>query len=137
MNRRLTRSGTKWILLAAGALALTIALAGGEGAASARPASEGSSSFERFWGPFYRLGDVERVLEARRVRRPPANTLARVKHWNKIAIDTSGVDHTPLAAGEQRGPGRASRAMAIVHIAIFDAMNAIAGGYRGYSGILP
>jgi hypothetical protein len=51
-------------------------------------------------------------------------------HWNRIAIDTSGVNHTPVAPGEPRvfgeqlGPGRASRAMAIVHIAIFDAVNA-------------
>src|SRR4030095_4384047 len=37
--------------------------------------------------------------------------------------------------GEQRGPGRASRAMAIVHIAIFDAANAILGGYRSYTGL--
>src|SRR5207249_3618665 len=36
---------------------------------------------------------------------------------------------------EQLGPGRASRATAIVHIAIFDAMNAIEGGYESYAGI--
>ena len=58
-----------------------------------------------------------------------------VHHWNEIAIDASGLDHTPVEPGEQRvfgenlGPGRSSRAMAIVHIAIFDAVNAIAGGY--------
>ena len=52
-------------------------------------------------------------------------------HWNRVAIDTSGLDHTPVAAGESRvfgeqlGPGRSSRAMAIVHIAIFDAINSI------------
>ena len=32
--------------------------------------------------------------------------------------------------GEQLGPGRSSRAMAIVHIAIFEAVNAIDGRYR-------
>ena len=37
--------------------------------------------------------------------------------------------------GEQLGPGRSSRAMAIVHIAIFDAVNAIARRYRSYTGI--
>jgi hypothetical protein len=37
--------------------------------------------------------------------------------------------------GEQLGPGRSSRAMAIVHIAMFDAINAIVGGYKSYSGI--
>jgi hypothetical protein len=64
-----------------------------------------------------------------------------VSHWNQIAIDASGLDHTPPENGENRifgeqfGPGRASRAMAIVHIAIFDAVNAIAGGYRSYADV--
>ena len=63
-----------------------------------------------------------------------AGPLARLKDWNRIAIDASGLDHTPVAPGETRtfgeqlGPGRASRAMAIVHIAIFDSVNAIFGG---------
>jgi hypothetical protein len=39
--------------------------------------------------------------------------------------------------GEQYGPTRSSRAMAIVHIAIFDAVIAISGGYRSYTGISP
>jgi len=66
-----------------------------------------------------------------------------VHHWNEIAIDASGLDHTPVEPGEQRvfgenlGPGRSSRAMAIVHIAIFDAVNAIAGGYQSYTGLAP
>jgi PAP2 superfamily protein len=64
-----------------------------------------------------------------------------VHHWNGIAVDASGLDHTPVAAGENRvfgeqlGPTRASRAMAIVHIAIFEAVNAIAGGYQSYVGL--
>ena len=65
----------------------------------------------------------------------------RVRHWNEVAINMSGLDHTPVAPGENRvfgeqyGPTRASRAMAIVHIAIFDAVNAIAGGYQSYTGL--
>jgi hypothetical protein len=61
--------------------------------------------------------------------------------WNRIAIDASGLDHTPPRPGEQRqfgeqlGPGRASRAMAIVHIAIFDAVNAINPRFESYTGI--
>jgi hypothetical protein len=64
-----------------------------------------------------------------------------VRRWNTIAIDASGLDHTPPAPGEDRefreqlGPGRASRAMAIVHIAIFEAVNAIVGGYESYVGL--
>lgn len=70
-----------------------------------------------------------------------ATPLGMVHHWNGVAIDASGLDHTPVASGEVRvfgeqlGPARASRAMAIVHIAIFDAVNAISGRYRSYTGI--
>ena len=62
-----------------------------------------------------------------------------LRYWNQIAIDASGLDHTPVAAGESRrfgeqlGPGRSSRAIAIVQIAAFDAVNAITGGYRSYT----
>jgi hypothetical protein len=66
-----------------------------------------------------------------------------VKRWNRIAIDASGLDHTPVSInetrvfGEQLGPARASRAMAIVHISMFDAMNAIVGGFKGYAYNFP
>jgi PAP2 superfamily len=73
--------------------------------------------------------------------RPGSDTLSRLRYWNQIAVNCSGLDHTPVAVGETRvfgeqlGPGRASRALAIVHIAIFDAVNAIHGGYRSYTGL--
>src|SRR5262249_50930524 len=66
-----------------------------------------------------------------------------VAHWNHIAIDASGLDHTKPKPGENRvfgeqlGPTRASRAMAIVHIAIFDAVNAVGGGYESYTRTPP
>ena len=72
-----------------------------------------------------------------------ASGASLVRRWNGIAIDASGLDHTPVAPGEHRvfgeqlGPARASRAMAIVHIAMFDSINAIVGGYRSYTGIYP
>ena len=62
-------------------------------------------------------------------------------HWNHIAIDSAGLDHTPVPEGdprifgEQIGPGRSARAMAIVHIAMYDAVNAIARRYRSYTNI--
>jgi hypothetical protein len=65
----------------------------------------------------------------------------RLVHWNEVAMNTTGLDHTPVAPGENRvfgeqyGPTRASRAMAIVHIAMFDAMNAIDRRFTSYSGI--
>src|SRR5438309_8252352 len=70
----------------------------------------------------------------------PKKALDSVHRWNTIAINASGLDHTPVALGESRvfgeqlGPGRASRAMAVVHIAIFDAVNAVLGGYQSYTG---
>ena len=68
----------------------------------------------------------------------PAVSPAMVLDWNAKAVDSLGLDNTPPAAGDTRkggfnvGPGRASRAMAIVHVAIFEAINAIEGGYESY-----
>jgi hypothetical protein len=64
-----------------------------------------------------------------------------IHRWNQIAVDASGLDHTPVVPpdprvfGEQLGPGRSSRAMAIVHIAIFDAVNAISPRYTSFTGV--
>jgi PAP2 superfamily len=80
--------------------------------------------FNDAFGTQYQLNNLERNP----LPRPGLEILHR---WNKIAIDASGLDHTPVASGESRtfgeqlGPGRASRAIAIVHIAMFDAYNAI------------
>ena len=74
----------------------------------------------------------------------PRKGLDTIRRWNQIAIDASGLDHTPPAAGENRvykeqfGPGRASRAVAIAHIAIFDVANALCGGkFQSYTGVQP
>jgi len=64
-----------------------------------------------------------------------------VRHWNQVAIDASGLDHTPVAPGdarlfgEQLGPGRAARAMAIVHLAVFEVVNAVEGSFKSYVGL--
>lgn len=66
---------------------------------------------------------------------------AAVLRWNTIAVDTSGLDHSRPAAGDSRtfghqlGPGKSSRAAAITHIAIFDSVNAIVGGFESYTRI--
>src|SRR5437899_5662243 len=63
----------------------------------------------------------------------PRQGLDSLHRWNLIAINASGLDHTPVAPGENRvfgeqfGPGGASRAMAIVHIAMFDTLDAVVG----------
>jgi hypothetical protein len=64
-------------------------------------------------------------------RAPSAGSVSWLLRWNQIAIDASGADHA--GAKEQLGPGRSSRAIAIVHIAIFDALNAAVGGYQSYT----
>jgi hypothetical protein len=72
-----------------------------------------------------------------------SSALARVRIWNLIATTAVAVDHTPPAAGETRvfgeqmGPHRTARALAIVHIALFEAANAVAGSYRSYLGLAP
>ena len=64
-----------------------------------------------------------------------------IHRWNEIAVNASGLDHTPVVPpdprifGEQLGPGRSSRAMAIVHIAIFDTINAVDRRYHSYTNV--
>lgn len=76
-------------------------------------------------------------------KKAPKKGLDTVRRWNQIAIDASGLDHSPVPPGDPRvfgeglGPGRSSRAMAIVHIAMFDAVNAVIGQYENYAYILP
>lgn len=68
---------------------------------------------------------------------------AQVIAWNSIAMDITAIDHTALPAEslidfypfEQVGPARTSRALAIVHIAIFEAINAVYRQYESYNGI--
>ncbi len=107
-----------------------------EALAAAAPAQDAERSVESIFGPgFERSGrNPDRPIRPRR-------SVDVVRRWSQIAVDTSGLDHTPVSPGESRvygeqlGPGRSSRAMAIVHIAIFDAVNAIAGGYESYTGL--
>src|SRR5881296_2698807 len=88
-------------------------------------------------GPRFNAGPRPPVL----ARRAHETGVDSVRYWNEIAINASGLDHTPVAAGENRvfgeqlGPGRSSRAMAIVHVAMFDALDAVVGGYQSYTGV--
>jgi hypothetical protein len=65
----------------------------------------------------------------------------RMHHWNEVAMKASGLDHTPVEQGDERvfgeqlGPGRSARAMAIVHVAIYDAINAITHKDISFTGI--
>jgi hypothetical protein len=92
------------------------------------------------FGPFLDEGASPRRHSERRPRHAD-RAASWLRHWNSVAIDASGLDHTPVRPGETRvfgeqlGPGRSSRAIAIVHIAIFDAVNAISGDYRSFTGL--
>ncbi|HKQ76186.1 MAG TPA: chloroperoxidase [Blastocatellia bacterium] len=68
-----------------------------------------------------------------------ADTTQRLRFWNEIALKANGRDHARLAPlrPDQPGPVRTARAFAIVHIAIFDAYNAIVGGFESYTGFRP
>lgn len=126
----------KLVILTLAILALTVA-------ASAR-ITQSTDEFNLFWGPLYTYtaqapapvqedGDFQIANASRKM----------LVRWNHIAIDASGLDHTPVAAGENRvfgeqiGPCRAARAEAIVHIAMFEAVNALEGRYQSYVGLYP
>src|SRR6266436_2719415 len=92
------------------------------------------NGFNAAFGPLFRSAPNVPPLVG------PRQGLDSLHRWNVIAINASGLDHTPVAPGENRvfgeqlGPGRSSRAMAIVHIAMFDALDAVVGGYTSYTG---
>lgn len=116
---------------------------------AARPAwSAPVAGFADAWGERFDTPSHALLSTASRTPDPaspqthnPAGLTRWVLHWNRIAIDASGIDHTPVQPGESRvfgeqlGPGRASRAMAIVHVAMFEALNAISGRYESYLGL--
>jgi hypothetical protein len=55
-----------------------------------------------------------------------------ILYWNDIALTTVNVDHSSTAFKQQFGPTRASRALAIVSDAMYDAINSILGKYEPY-----
>src|SRR6516164_3108465 len=120
-----------------------LSLAGIVGLASAVPASgeEFPAGVRDTLGPGFASRPLPPAARPNPVSEATLDTLLRLRHWNRIAIDASGLDHTPVAPGEARvfgeqlGPGRSSRAMAIVHIAMFDAINAVAPTYESYTGV--
>lgn len=85
----------------------------------------------------------------------PVAEFAQVLYWNNVALDLSALDHTPTLTEtptipgtplpaptpprvrplDQVGPVRTARAMAIVHIAMFEALNSVTRTYPTYRGI--
>src|SRR5947209_3351813 len=54
--------------------------------------------------------------------------------WNAVLLQGNANDFDPAVVSppDQKGPGRTARAFAIVHAAIFDAVNSIDGSYSPY-----
>ena len=113
----------------------------GLGIAFAASPKAGFRAASDFWGARYNIPQSAPAPTSTSGDKQLTGPAGRVRHWNEVAINASGIDHTPPAPGETRifgeqlGPHRASRAMAIVHIAIFDAINAIDGRFKSYTGI--
>src|SRR5437764_4027128 len=93
-------------------------------------------------GPIYRTQPGTTELPPRYP--PPAGPDARLRlaYWNEVALSTLARDTTPPfpgqapAVAEQAGPTRATRSMAIVQVAIFEALNAIGKRYPAYGAPL-
>lgn len=102
-------------------------------------AQQPTAGVPKAWGQEYKL--LRQPLLPQHPFPIGNNATERLRHWNAIAVNASGLDHTPPQPGDthvfghQLGPVRSSRAMAIVHIAIFEALNAIEGKYESYLGL--
>src|ERR1700704_3644584 len=77
--------------------------------------------FGEAFGPRIHPGAQQAQPKAKHRPRHVLDRAVVIRDWNQIAIDASGLDHTPSDAshvfGHQLGPGRSSRGMAIVHLA--------------------
>lgn len=61
-----------------------------------------------------------------------------VLDWNAVALDAIAQDYSdPSGPMDQRGPTRVSRVLAIVHAAIFDAVNSIVERHEPYLTLCP
>jgi len=57
--------------------------------------------------------------------------------WNAVALEANRVSHSDPAKGEQQGPTLSSRALAIVHLAMYDAYAGIKSDTANFPRYLP
>jgi hypothetical protein len=57
--------------------------------------------------------------------------------WNAVAIEVNRVSYSGYVVNDQIGPTRSSRALAIVHVAMFDAWNSINNRFTPYLTVAP
>lgn len=86
-----------------------------------------------------------RSLQSRPTFRPAVETLEErsllsvdpILEWNAVALQVNQTSYSGFDANDQAGPTRSSRAMAIVHAAMFDAWNSINNRYTPYLTMAP
>src|ERR1041385_3613690 len=56
-----------------------------------------------------------------------------ILHWNAVSLQAEANDKSgTFGAADAPGPTGASRALAMVHVAMFDAINSVLGKYEPY-----
>ena len=75
--------------------------------------------------------------------RPDKDLFLTINYLNSLAIDTAGLDHTPVkpddinrVSGHQLGPHRSSRAMAMFHMALFEVYIVLNGKFKSYLNLV-
>lgn len=73
---------------------------------------------------------------------PTGKTPEVIQRWHDYALECSRLDFTPPSSGDPRatfkqqpGPCRTSRALAIVHLSMYDAVQSIAKRYKTYTSM--
>ncbi|MER9740894.1 vanadium-dependent haloperoxidase [Mesorhizobium sp. M0187] len=133
--------------------AAPIAMVGSAGSALSQESSDAEPSYplsDKIREEFERLLSLQEgkanVLGFRELPRIAEGPVDRYLMWSLLAHDASALDHVPTSKdipeapqrfGFQLGPHRSSRAMAIVHIAMFEAINAVTKKRKSYIGLPP
>ena len=100
-------------------------------------------SFSPYLGASHKMQENTLTQRAPGVPRLGPHATERLLYWTNIAMDANALDATPNGEGipvhtpgQQAGPTRSTRAMAIVTVAMFEAVNTVMGGYQSYVGYL-
>lgn len=93
------------------------------------------------WAAQAQTPDPRGAQEVQGSAAAPAGLLLAVRYWSEAALRANALDHTPPPPGsarvhrEQFGPARSARALAIYHLALFEALNAVLRSYPSYTGM--
>jgi hypothetical protein len=100
---------------------------------------QATKDFGAAWGP--RFGPAAQPAAATRdLAAASGSSTDMMVHWNHVSIDASGLDHKQPGPGDlhvfgqQLGPCRSARAIAIAQLAVFEAVNSITPRFQSYVG---